>query len=63
MTTTKSGRTREKEHIRARILIEDDGIESFENNIAMNIFYEKLKKRGLSDLVEIQHFTGLVHAK
>ncbi|HIE24608.1 MAG TPA: hypothetical protein EYP74_01265 [Anaerolineales bacterium] len=53
----------EKEHIPVRILIEDDGIEGFENNIAVTILLDELKARDLSDFVEIRHFTGLVHAK
>ena len=53
----------EEEHVQIRILLEDDGIEGFENTIAVNIFLDELKARGLSDLVEIRYFTGLVHAK
>ncbi len=53
----------EDEQAYVRILIEDDGIEGFENKIAMDILVAEVKARGLSDYVEVRYFTGLVHAK
>lgn len=53
----------EQNQVKVRVIVENANSNGIENRVAIQVFANELKKRGLEDFVEFRFFNGRVHAK